>query len=141
MIGIPGGAGMSHDDGSPQQGRLEGPVRGRNRRRVERRSVPGIEATLNAPGDVRVLDLAIYGMAIEAPADLEVGKKVFLEVRHGKHRANVEVAVRWRTVSRVQRTERSLVPVSRAGVEFVDIFREDEGGIWDWIMVPEPAAP
>ena len=130
---------MSHDGEGPQD-RLEGSVRGLDRRRVERFSVPGIEATLNAPGDVRVLDLAMYGMAIEAPADLEVGNNVFLEVRHGKHRANIEVAVRWRTVSRVQRTERSLVPVSRAGVEFVDIFREEEGGIWDLIMVPEPAA-
>jgi hypothetical protein len=132
---------MSQDGERPQEGRLDGSVRGQNRRRVERRSVSGIEATLNAPGDVKVLDLATYGMAIEAPADLEVGKRVFLEVRHGRYRANVEVAVRWRTVSRVHRTERSLVPVSRAGVEFVDIYREEEGGIWDCIMVPEPAAP
>ena len=115
-------------------------LEGRDRRRVERRSIPGIEATLRAPGDVKVVDVSLYGMSIEAVGELDVGRTVCLEVRHGKHRANVEVAVRWRSVFRVERARHALLPVCRAGVEFVDVHRDASGGIWDWVMVPGAAA-
>jgi hypothetical protein len=112
---------------------------GRERRRVERRSIPGIEATCRSPGDVRVIDVSLYGMSIETAGDLEVGRSLCLEVRHGKHRANVEVAVRWQSACRVERARNALLPVWRAGVEFVDVYRESNGGIWDWVMVPGSA--
>ena len=112
-----------------------------NRRRVARRQVPGIEATLRTPGDVTVLDVSLYGLAIEAAAELAVGDSICLEVRHRAQRANVEATVRWCSVSRVVRQRGSLVPLSTAGVEFREVYRDGGGGIWDWIMVPgEPAA-
>ncbi len=112
-----------------------------DRRRAARRHIPGIEATLRTPGDVKVLDVSLFGAAIEAPAELEVGDSVCLEMRHGQQRANVEAAVRWCSVSRVVRQRGSLVPVSTVGVEFRDIYRSGDTGIWDWIMVPsEPPA-
>lgn len=113
---------------------------GSERRRAARRAIPGIEGSLRAPGDVRVLDLSLYGMSIEVAADLEVGSTVCMELRHGPHRANVEVAVRWRALGRMERGHRRFVPVSRAGVEFVDVYREGPAGIWDWIQVPEQPA-
>jgi hypothetical protein len=99
---------------------------------VERRPIPGIVATLHTPGDVRVLDLCVYGMSLEAAADVEVGGTFCLEMRHGVHRANVEVAVRWRSVSRMERRRGRLLPVSRVGVEFLEVLRDPPGGIWDW---------
>lgn len=113
---------------------------GKERRRVGRRSVPGIEATLRAPGDVKVLDLGIYGLAIEAPAaDLDIGRPVHLEMRHGRHTVNVEGVVRWCSAQRMVRERGKFLPLLRAGVEFREIHRERDGGIWDWIMVPEAA--
>jgi hypothetical protein len=109
---------------------------GSERRRVGRRPIPGIEATLRAPGDVKVIDVGVFGMAIEAPADLAPGERIFLELRHGKHTANVEVKVRWQKVAQVVRARDTFVPVSRAGVEFSEVYREQTGGIWDFILVP-----
>ena len=109
---------------------------GSERRRVGRRAIPGIEATLRAPGDVRVLDLGVFGMAIEAAADVEPGSTVFLELKHGGHTANVEVAVRWRSFGRVVRDRGTLMPMARAGVEFREIYRDRPGGIFDYILAP-----
>jgi len=112
---------------------------GSERRRVGRRAIPGIEATLRAPGDVKVLDLGVFGMAIEAIADVEPGSTVFLELKHGGHTANVEVAVRWRSVGRVVRDRGTLMPLARAGVEFREVYRDRPGGIFDYIMAaPQP---
>jgi hypothetical protein len=108
---------------------------GDERRCAARRAIPAVEATLRSPGDVKVLDVSVFGMAIEAPEALLPGERLCLELRHGRQVANVEVAVRWSSVGRVARERGTLVPVSRAGVEFADIYREQSGGIWDCILV------
>ena len=113
---------------------------GSERRRVGRRPIRGVEATLRTPGDVKVIDVGVFGMAIETAADLPPGSKLFLELRHGSHKASVEVQVRWRSVSQVVRTRGTLVPLSRAGVEFSEIYRDRAGGIWDFILVPAAGA-
>jgi len=109
---------------------------GSDRRRVGRRPIPGVVATLRAPGDVRVLDVGVFGLQIEATDELPAGRQLFLELRHGGDTANVEVAVRWSSVSQVVRDRGTLRPLSRAGVEFSEIYRERIGGIWDYILVP-----
>jgi hypothetical protein len=112
------------------------PPESRNRRRVARHPIPGVEATLRAPSDVKVLNLSLFGLALEAPAHLPVGSRVCLELRHGNDRVNVEVAVRWSSVFRMERLRGTFVPISRAGVVFCDIHREAAAGIWEWICVP-----
>jgi hypothetical protein len=107
-----------------------------DRRRVARHAIPGVEATLHTPKDVHVLDVGLYGLAIEVPADLTVESRICLELCHGNDVANVEVAVRWCSVSRMEGARGTLVPVSKAGVEFRDILTEGSAGIWDWICVP-----
>ena len=102
--------------------------------------MPGIEASLRSPGDVKVLDVGLYGMAIEAPAaDLDIGRPVCLEMRHGRHVVSVEGVVRWCSAQRMVRERGKFLPLLRAGLEFREIHRDDEGGIWEWIMVPDPA--
>jgi hypothetical protein len=114
---------------------------GLDRRRVARHPIPGVEATLHAPRDVKVLDVGLYGLAIEAHANLAVDTRICLELRHGDDVANVEATVRWCSVSRMDRVRGTFVPFSRAGVEFCDILREGEAGIWDWICVPPAEQP
>lgn len=112
---------------------------GAERRRVGRRAIPSVVATLRTPGDVKVIDVGVFGLAIEANVELPKGERVCLELRHGSQVANVEATVRWSSVSRVARDRGTLVPVSRAGVQFSDIYRDRQGGIWDYILVPGDA--
>jgi hypothetical protein len=109
-----------------------------NRRRVERRHISDIEATLRTPGDVTIVDVGLFGLGILAPAELSVGSSVCLEVRHGHQTANLEGTVCWCSVSHSVWQKGNFVPVTTAGIEFREILRDSEGGIWDWIMVPEP---
>lgn len=106
-----------------------------DRRRVGRRSIPGVSGTLHRPGDVAVLDVGLYGLAIETAADLEVGRRYFLEVRHGNAVASVEVAVCWTSVRMMSRERGRLLPLTRAGVAFTEVvLDEHDGGIWRWIL-------
>ena len=114
---------------------------GQERRRVGRHPIRGVEGTLRAPGDVKVLDVGLFGLAVQAAGELPVGETLCLELRHGNARVNVEVEVRWTSVSQVVRDRGRLLPLSTAGVEFRDIYREGDSGIWEWIAVPDAAAP
>ncbi|MDX1630688.1 MAG: PilZ domain-containing protein [Thermoanaerobaculia bacterium] len=110
-----------------------------DRRRFRRARIPGIRATHRTLDDVKVLDLSLAGMAVEAPGEFEQGDRCFFELRRGDHTVNVEAEVRWASAYRVERTEGGLDLVFRLGVSFVDIFKEDSGGIWDWLLVDPDA--
>lgn len=105
------------------------------RRRYRRARIPGIRATHRTLDDVEVVDLSLAGMALEAPGEFEPGDHCFFELRHGEHTVNVEAEVRWASAYRVRRTETSLEPVFRLGVSFVDILKDETGGIWSWLLV------
>lgn len=105
-----------------------------DRRRGARRVIPGIEATLRSPGDVRVLDVSLTGLATEVPGELAPGQHCFISLRHDRHTVMVETVVKWAGVNRMERRFGRLIPMYRAGMVFVDIEREDSGGIWDWIL-------
>ena len=105
-----------------------------DRRRRPRRVIPGIEATLRSPGDVKVLDLSLTGLATEVPGELQPGQHCFLSLRHDRHCAMVETVVKWAGINRMERRFGRLIPMFRAGMVFVDIERQDTGGIWDWIL-------
>lgn len=103
-------------------------------RRHGRHTIEGIVGTLRAPGDVEVRDVGLYGMSLRVAGELEVGDRHFLELQHHGHKVNVEVEIRWVVVHR--KSERGQVETAcHAGVEFIDIHRDDTGGIWDWILV------
>ena len=89
---------------------------------------------------MRVLDVGLYGLQIETAAELVVGRRYCLEVRHGKWVACVEVAVCWASVSRMERSRGAMVPMTRAGVQFTDIVCDEEAGIWSWMLVPAAAS-
>lgn len=113
---------------------------GSERRRHLRAQVPGLQATLNSPGDARVLDVSLSGLSLEVPGELEPGDRCFLELRHEGRTASIEVEVRWASVLRIERVRSSLVPVFRAGVAFLDILADGTGGLLDWLVVePLPA--
>lgn len=109
-----------------------------DRRRFQRARIPGIHGSQNLPGDIRVLDLSLGGMAMETRAELEPGQRCFLELRHENHTVSVEAEVRWSSAFRVEREPDALRPVFRVGVSFVDIVRDGPGGIWDWLLVEDP---
>ena len=114
---------------------------GADRRRDPRRPISGVLGTRRSPGDLTVLDLSVSGLAAEAVGEIAPGQHCFVELVHQNHRAHVEAVVRWASVTRVERRDDRFVPVFRAGLAFIDIDRDDSGGIWDWILpVPLPAA-
>ena len=112
--------------------------RGNERRRYHRARVPDVQGTQLTPGDVEVLDLSLTGMALETRRQLTPGEHCFLELRHDRHTVSVEAEVRWAYAYRVEKSSEALRPVFRAGVSFVDIVQQDQGGIWDWLLVEEP---
>ncbi len=112
-----------------------------NRRRHIRASIPDISATLHSPGDVEILDLSLSGMAIEAAGEIGPGDRCFLELRHQGHAVSMEVEVRWSSVLRMERLRDTLMPVFRAGVAFVEVLPDREGGLFDWLVVDPVPIP
>lgn len=108
--------------------------KGVERRRHPRRRIEGVVGTQKSPGDITVLDLSVEGLAAEAIGDISPGQHCFLELVHQRHRIHVEVLVRWASVTRVERGNDRFIPVFRAGFSFVDIDRDDDSGIWNWIL-------
>ena len=108
-----------------------------DRRRAERRRIPGVTGTRRSPGDLTVLDLSLTGLAAEAIGEIAPGERCFVELVHQGHRVHVEAVVRWASVTRVERSDDRFIPVFRTGLSFVAIDRDEGGGIWDWIL-PEP---
>jgi hypothetical protein len=104
------------------------------RRRAPRRKIDGVLGSRRTPGDLTVLDLSLTGLAAEAVGELIPGQHCFFELVHKCYRVQVEAVVRWASVTRVERQRDRLEPVFRAGLSFVDIYREESGGIWDWIL-------
>jgi hypothetical protein len=113
-----------------------------DRRRFHRARIPRLSGTLHSPGDVDVLDLGLAGLAFEAAAELAPGDHCFLELHHQTASVAVEVEIRWCSVLRMERLRGSFRPVFRAGGAFVEIQRDQAGGILDWLIVdPAPPAP
>ncbi len=112
-----------------------------DRRRHFRASVSDISATLHSPGDVEILDLSLSGMAIEAPGEIETGDRCFLELRHQGHAVSMEVEVRWTSVLRMERLRNTLLPVFRAGVAFIEVLPDSQGGLFDWLIVDPIPVP
>ena len=105
-------------------------------RRHGRHVIDGIVGTLRTPGDVEVRNIGLYGMSLRVEGELEVGDHHFLELQHRRHKVNVEVNVKWVVVHReAQRGE--VHTFCHSGVEFIDIYRDGAGGIWDWIVVSQ----
>jgi len=114
---------------------------GADRRRHPRRKILGVLGTRRSPGDLTVLDLSLTGLAAEAVGEIGPGQHCFLELVHQCHRVHVEAVVRWASVTRVERRSDRFEPVFRAGLSFVDIDRDDSGGIWDWILAAAEGSP
>lgn len=110
-----------------------------DRRRYPRRVIPGIEATLRSPGDVKVFDLSLTGLAAEVAQEMHPGEHCFLELRHRRDRAMVETVVKWSSPKNAAREIDFLVPKFLAGMSFVDIDREGAAGIWDCILTEAEA--
>lgn len=108
-----------------------------DRRRAARRRITGVTGTRRSPGDLTVLDLSVSGLAAEAIGEIAPGEHCFVELVHQGHHVHVEAVVRWASVTRVERSADRFIPVFRAGLSFVAVDRDEEGGIWDWIL-PEP---
>jgi hypothetical protein len=109
------------------------------KRRAPRHRVPGIQGTLDSPGDVLVLDLSVHGIGFEAPRELHAGQSCFVELRHRGHVASMEVEIRWASAHRVERLRNTLVPVFRAGGAIKDLHRDSKGGVWD-LVLPQASA-
>lgn len=123
---------MNPDEPTPSEARAAAAAA--ERRRAPRRQIPGVLGTRRWPGDLTVLDLSLTGLAAESVGELIPGQHCFFELVHRCYAVQVEAVVRWASVTRVERKNDRLEPVFRAGLSFVDVYREESGGIWDWIL-------
>ena len=112
-----------------------------DRRRAPRRQISGVLGTRRSPGDFTVLDLSLTGLAGEAVGEIAAGQHCFRELVHEQHRVHVEAVVRWASVTRVERRSDRFEPIFRAGLSFVEIDRDESGGIWDWIVASPGELP
>lgn len=103
-------------------------------RRFPRHVIEGIEGSLRSPGDVEVCDLSLAGMSIETANELVPGESYFLELRHRGKVVSLEVRVKWVEHLLADGGPNEARQVYRGGVSFVDVYRDTEGGIWDWIF-------
>lgn len=104
------------------------------RRKELRFPVRGVEATLEGPGDVQVINVSRRGIAFEAAAELETGNDYYLELRYRGQKANVATKLRWAAC--LPGDEGQLL--FRGGGPFVEAVGTVQG-VWRTLFV-EPAA-
>ena len=107
-----------------------------NRRRHPRYRSSEIEATLDSPGDCRVINLSSSGICFETGRGLTVGENYFLEVHFQGMSASLEIAVKWCSLRPpIQNSDGTETTVARSGASFIDIQRDSPVGFWDLIEV------
>ncbi len=102
----------------------------RERRRHGRFPVSGIFGSLNAPGDLKLLDLSRTGISFETSNLITVGQSYFLELRYGDAKVNLEVLIRWCAQRGGGSEDERGRPLFHAGGGFVDVHRDAPGGLW-----------
>ena len=97
----------------------------RDRRRFDRHEVDGVQGSVFASADARIVDVSPEGLAIETNRSLRVGRSVPLAVNRKSRAMPVMAKVIWCSLVGTWRSEnREVLPVYRAGVRF-----EEDGDV------------
>jgi len=95
------------------------------KRRFKRYDVTGVEGTLVFNLDVRVVDLSLTGMSIEAQSALQAGANYTVSVRRREGRLRFPAVARWCHLMGTEESAKGeIVPVYRAGLDFRDALDE-----------------
>jgi len=90
--------------------------------------VEGIQGSLRAPGDLRIINLSRSGLAFATTHHLTVGDASFIEIRFRDQTASLELKLLW--CFRQPKLEPEETEMFLAGGRFVDIVRDDPDGLW-----------
>ncbi len=94
-------------------------VMAKDRRSSDRHEVDGVQGSLFASADARIVDVSPEGLAIETNRSLRVGRSVPLAVNRKSRVLPVMAKVIWCSLVGTWRSEsREVLPVYRAGVRF-----------------------
>lgn len=104
-------------------------------RREMRFPVEGVRGSLKSPGDLRIINVSRSGLAFATMHHLAVGDHYFIEIRYQGQTANLELELRW-CFWQPETGDDDEHPVFLAGGRFVDIVRDDPGGLWRGLTAP-----
>ncbi len=100
-------------------------IQPRERRRHHRYDVQGVRGILVLPMRVKVLNMSLTGLAVEARAALEIGKKYDLKLHNGRETIEFNVDVQWCHLVRTERIGIADVsPVYEAGLDFRHVLND-----------------
>jgi hypothetical protein len=89
------------------------------RRRLARREVDGIDGSLFATSDAKIVDISVDGLSIETTRSLRVGLQIPLSIGWRRRAMPLQGEVVWCSLVGTWRNELSdVLPVYRAGVRF-----------------------
>ncbi|MGB6367454.1 MAG: hypothetical protein WBG93_11560 [Thermoanaerobaculia bacterium] len=89
------------------------------RRRLGRREVDGIDGSLYATSDAKIVDISVDGLSIETTRSLRVGLQIPLSIGWRRRAMPLQGEVIWCALVGTWRNELSdVLPVYRAGVRF-----------------------
>lgn len=103
-------------------------VRFSTKRQEMRFPVEGVEGSLRAPGDLRIINLSRSGLAFATSHHLTVGDTSFIEIRFRGQTANLELKLLW--CFRQPKLDPEETEMFLAGGRFVDVLRDDPDGLW-----------
>ncbi len=100
--------------------------RGRDRRRSARHEVHDVTGTLHFSAEARIMNMSLTGMAVETDAQLRLGRKYSLTLRHGDDpELRLSGKVVWCHLRTLRRSGGSETrPVYEAGVQFDEALTE-----------------
>jgi len=99
-----------------------------SKRQEMRFPVEGVQGSLRAPGDLRIINLSRSGLAFATSHHLTVGDTSFIEIRFHHQTASLELELLW--CFRQPKLEPEEREMFLAGGRFVDVVRDDPQGLW-----------
>jgi len=97
-----------------------------DRRLHNRHCGKGIRGDILNSNDLDILDISIAGAAIETGRRLELNREYTLRVHCKDNSFQIRVIIVWAMLISKEKLDKTVVPVYRAGVKFINISHEKE---------------
>jgi len=106
----------------------------RERRKNKRYDVEGIEGCLTFVLNVKILNMSLDGMAVEANHMISVNKEYTIKVNHKGECLDLKGKVIWSKLYKtVVSPEGDVIPIYRAGIKFENVLSEKTLSLLDFI--------
>lgn len=96
-----------------------GPDKNVDQRRHNRISIEGLRGNILNSNDLRFINVSISGGAIETARRVELNREYTLRIHCGDSVLHVRVLVVWAMLVSREEADRTIVPLYRAGVKFM----------------------